>query len=162
MYIFHRFYRVDWTKKFRFVFLSGMLVSIFLSAMYSLNKSSSGSEYLVTLSTVAIFIRLTSWFALMFFIVSFVASYPLRFYSVTISDGVLLGRNYWYRKESFPITSVQRIRLSLDRNFRGYLIDAGDEGHIKISKYTYQFTELIDYIHKVSNVKVENYAESRT
>lgn len=162
MYIFYRFYRVDWTKKFRFVFLSGMLASIFLSAMYSLNKSSSGSEFLVTLSTVAIFIRLTSWFALIFFVVSFVASYPLKFYSVTISDGVLLGRNYWYRKESFPIISIQRIRLSLDRNFRGYVIYAGDEGHIKISKYTYKFTELIDYIHKVSNVKVENYEESRT
>lgn len=141
------------------MFLSGMLVSIFLSAMYSLNKSSSESEYLVILSTVAIFIRLTSWSALIFFIVSFVASYPLKFYSVTISDGVLLGRNYWYRKESFPIASVQRIRRSLDRNFRGYVIDAGDEGHIKISEYTYQFTELIDYIHKVSNVKVENYEE---
>jgi hypothetical protein len=134
-----------------------MLVSIFFSAMYSLNNSSSEIEYLVTLSTLAIFIRLTSLSALIFAVVSLFASYPLKFYSVTISDGVLLGRNYWYRKESFPITSIQRIRCSLDWNFRGYVIDAGDEGHIKISKYTYQFTELIDYIHKVSNVKVENY-----
>ena len=139
-----------------------MLVSIFFSVLYSLDRSSSEGEYLFTMSSLAFFIKLTSWSALIFSIVSLVASYPLKFYSVTINNGVLLGRNYWYRKESFPITSVQRIRCSRDRNFRGYLIDAGDEGHIKISKYTHQFLELIDYIHKASHVKVENYEESRT
>jgi hypothetical protein len=142
--------------------MSGMLVSIFFSALYSLDWSSPEGEYLFTMSSLAFFIKLTSWSALIFLIVSLVASYPLKFYSVTINNGVLSGRNYWYRKESFPITSVQRIRHSRDRDFRGYLIDAGDEGHIKISKNTHQFLELIDYIHKVSHVKVENYEESRT
>lgn len=76
----------------------------------------------------------------------------IKFAAVEIRDGHLIGRNYWYFKNSIPIASIHQLYHFSENGVEAIVADGGVYGKVYISTHTEELEELIDYLQKHSLV----------
>jgi hypothetical protein len=103
-------------------------------------------EHISLIQLPLFFIGIIAFSAFFAFLIAII----MRLASIKITDGNLIGRNYWYFKNTIPIHAISKLYPFSNNGINAIVADAGIHGKVYISTHTENFDELIEYLEKSS------------
>lgn len=142
-------YPVDWTALWRKLtkFIS-FAISIPLTFVIVINFFKTGFSLDKTFEHIAIWQLPIFFLAIVTFsaVFGFLIAISFKFAHITTEDGKLIGRNYWFLKNSVPLNAITKLYPFSNNGIDAIVASAGKHGKVYISTHTVDLDELIAFI----------------
>lgn len=138
-------YRVRWEELWRsLTAYMSLTIILTVGAVTGIRFVFSGFDsdllfkHLSLLGYVSLFLGIWVFSA----VFSLIVSSFFRIASITIRDGSISGRNYWWRKKVIPLDSVISLEPFSSNGIDAVVVDGGSHGKV----FVYLYTEKLDQI----------------
>jgi hypothetical protein len=142
-------YPVNWIglgkKLTKFISIA---ISIPVAFIFIIRLFSSGFNLDATFEHVAIWQLPLFFLGIVAFsaVFSFLISVAFKFAYIEIDNGNLIGRNYWFFKNSVPLAEITELYPFSNNGIEAVVASAGRHGKVYISTHTQNLQELIEFI----------------
>ncbi|GEP40862.1 hypothetical protein [Brevifollis gellanilyticus] len=140
---------VDWKQVFKSlsVFMT-VAILVPVTLMIGVRYVSSGFNYEKTFEHVSmpVFLLILACVPLVSVVMAFLVGQWFRLATITLSEGMIHGRNFWGRKNKIPLSEITRLTPFSNNGIKAIVVHSKYHGQIYISDKTERMAELLEFL----------------
>lgn len=140
---------VDWKQVFKSlsVFMT-VAILVPVTLMMGVRYVSSGFNYEKTFEHVSmpVLLLILACVPLVSVVMAFLVGQWFRLATITLSEGMIHGRNFWGRKNKIPLSEITRLTPFSNNGIKAIVVHSKCHGQVYISDKTERMAELLEFL----------------